>query len=104
MANRLKLDDKLREVLGSDNVYYQPPESVKLKYPCIIYELVDIPISSANDSVYIKSDRYTVTLIHTKPTNDIKDQILTELQPYCRLDRVYVFENLYHYVYTIYNQ
>lgn len=104
MANRLNLDNKLREVLGSTNVYYQPPESIKLKYPCIVYELVDIPISTADDGLYVKSDRYTVTLISNKPDTDLKDKMLEELQPYCRMDRVYAYENLYHYVYTIYNQ
>ena len=37
MASRLNLQDKLEEVLGSKQVYFQPPESLKLKYPCIVY-------------------------------------------------------------------
>ena len=33
MANKLptKLQEKLEELLGSKNVYYQPPESVKMQ-------------------------------------------------------------------------
>ena len=30
MAPRLELDQILRDILGSANVYFQPPESVKM--------------------------------------------------------------------------
>ena len=32
MASRLKLQTMLEEILGSRNVYFNPPESVKMKY------------------------------------------------------------------------
>ena len=38
MASRLNLHNSLIEALGTKSVYFQPPESVKLVYPCIIYE------------------------------------------------------------------
>ena len=37
MASRIKLQAKLEELLGSRNVYYQPPETLKIEYPAIIY-------------------------------------------------------------------
>ena len=37
MANRLDLQALLEDLLGSRNVYYQPPESVKMNYPAIVY-------------------------------------------------------------------
>ena len=39
-TRRLELDADLRALLGSTNVYFQPPETKKLKYPCFIYERV----------------------------------------------------------------
>ena len=33
------LGDKLKEVSGYKNVYFQPPESLKMSYPCIRYEI-----------------------------------------------------------------
>ena len=42
MANRLDLQALLEDLLGSRNVYYQPPESVKMNYPAIVYALEDI--------------------------------------------------------------
>ena len=35
---RNDLQKLLVEVLGSKNVYFQPPESVKMKYPAIVYQ------------------------------------------------------------------
>ena len=32
MASRLELQSKFEELLGSRNVYYQPPESIKMSY------------------------------------------------------------------------
>ena len=31
-----KLGKALIELLGSNNVYFQPPESIKIDYPCIV--------------------------------------------------------------------
>ena len=42
MASRLDLQTFLEEILESRNVYFQPPESVKMKYPAIVYALDDI--------------------------------------------------------------
>ena len=38
MKTRYELHEFLCEILGSRNVYFQPPESVKMKYPAIVYE------------------------------------------------------------------
>lgn len=50
MGQRVDLHRKFEIALGSKNVYFQPPESVKLKYPCIIYGLSKLPIKHADDS------------------------------------------------------
>ena len=42
MASRLDLQSKLEKLLGNKNVYYQPPESLKMEYPAIRYSRSDI--------------------------------------------------------------
>lgn len=98
--NRLELQTLLESILGSRNVYFQPPENKKLKYPCITYELADIDTRKADDIKYLKFKRYTVTLIHSDPDNVLVDA-LDDLE-YCEFDRVFISDNLYHYVYTLY--
>lgn len=101
MASRLSLHEELCKVLGNENVYYQPPESVKLSYPCIVYNLSDIYTESADGINYKKTNRYTLTLIHKNPDNEEKDTII-DIFEYCRFDRSFTSDNLNHYVYTLY--
>ena len=100
MPNRLELHERLCEVLGTRNVYFQPPESVKLAYPAIVYELSNINNRYANDGVYIQVDSYTVTFISKSPDSEIT-KALSKL-PTCRFDRGFVSNNLYHKVFTLY--
>ena len=39
MSKRVDLGNKLKEILGSNNVYFQPPDNLKMVYPCIRYRL-----------------------------------------------------------------
>ena len=50
MASRLNLHNELIKMLGTNNVYYQPPESIKMKYPAIVYSKSNIRSTFANDS------------------------------------------------------
>lgn len=100
---RIKFHNKLKEVLGNNNVYYNPPSTTKLQYPCIIYNLSDIRTNKANNNVYLLDHVYQVTLIGTKVTDDTKDKILTEI-PYSNFNRSYINNGLYHYVYTIFEK
>lgn len=100
MASRLELQKTLEQILGSRNVYYQPPESVKMNYPAIKYSKNRITTRKANNSVYSKNTQYTITVIDKKCDNPVIDKIL-EL-PYCSYDRRYMSDNLYHDVLTLY--
>ena len=100
MATRLDLQRQLEEILGSQHVYYQPPESIKLIYPCIIYELADIDTRSADDTHYIRHHLYNITVISRDPDNTIAESILR--LKLTRFDRRYVIDNLYHDVLSIY--
>lgn len=101
MASRLNLQQTLVDVLGSKYVYFQPPESVKLNYPCIIYERARGRAFNANDNLYNYRKSYTATVIDKNPDSEIPDKM--ELLPYCTMDRYYEADNLNHWVFTIYN-
>lgn len=100
MASRLQLQSKLEELLGTKNVYYQPPESKKLQYTAIVYSKSRFDGIHANDSMYLKNTRYEVIVISRLPDDPAIDKLL-EL-PYCSYDRNYVSDNLHHDVFTIY--
>lgn len=97
-TRRIQLHQILKEF--SDNVYYQPPESLKLKYPCIVYTKEDVNTNYADDKTYSKSDEYLLTVIGLDPDIDIPNRLL-EL-PYCTFDRRFTGDNLYHDVLRLY--
>ena len=100
MADRLELHSLLQELLGSSNVYYQPPESVKMKYDAIRYSKKDIMTTHADDSKYIMRDCYELIVISRMPDNPVIKKLLA--LPYCSYDRHYVADNLNHDTLTIY--
>ena len=57
MESRLKLQTILEDILGSGNVYFQPPSSVKMSYPAIRYSRDNIDKKVANNSTYLLINR-----------------------------------------------
>ena len=100
MDSRPNLQTKLEEILGSRNVYFQPPESIKLKYPAIIYSLSDIRNMHASNTIHKKDMVYMLTYIDEDPDSENVEKISN--LPYCEFDRFYTSDNLNHYIFTIY--
>jgi hypothetical protein len=100
METRLELQSKLEELLGSRQVYYQYPESVKMEYPAIVYSKSNIRTINANDAKYSKINRYDITVISKKPDDPVLDRLLN--LPYCSYDRHYVTDNLNHDTFILY--
>ena len=100
MNNRLKLQSKLEELLGSKNVYYQPPESLKMEYPAIRYSKSKIDSRHADDIKYSNFTRYEVIVIDKRPDNEVINSILN--LPHSSFDRHYASDNLNHDVITLY--
>lgn len=100
MNDRLELHEILCEALGSRNVYFQPPSSIQMKYPAIVYSRSNISKKNANGNPYITNLSYDVTLIDKNPDSSIVESIL-EI-PYCSYGRHYVSDNLNHDSFTIY--
>lgn len=100
MKSRESLDATLRAILGTGNVYFQPPESVKISYPCIIYGKTDYFTRHADNIKYQNHKRYTIQAIYKNPDSKLPDKI-NEL-PMCSFDRQYIADNLYHDIFNIY--
>jgi hypothetical protein len=100
MANRLELHETLCKILGTRNVYFQPPESVSMKYPSIVYERNDEKNGFADNMLYIRKKRYKVTVIDKNPDSETPDRVL--LLPTCVFDRHFTADNLNHDVYNLY--
>lgn len=100
MDQRIKLQTKLEKLLDSKNVYYQPPENLKMEYPAIRYSRSRIDSRYANNIKYSKLTRYELIVIDKRPNNKVIDDILD--LPYSSHDRHYVSNNLHHDVITLY--
>ena len=100
MTSRIQLQAELEGILGSRNVYYQPPASVKMSYPAIVYSRNDIRNDFANNNVYAQNRSYEIIVIDKNPDSEIVDKI-SQL-PMCRFDRHYTSDNLNHDVFTIF--
>lgn len=100
---RSELDKYLRAIVkkrcGSENVYYQPPANLQMKYPCIWYELNKLRNLHANDQVYRQTVHYTVTVIDTKPDSEMT-AAMGELAKASH-DRQFISDNLYHDVFSV---
>ena len=51
MASRLQLHQELID-LGLENVYFQPPENVKLKFPALVYKFTKFETEHADNTPY----------------------------------------------------
>lgn len=101
MCRRILLQKRLEKIAGEARVYFQPPASVRMKYPCIMYELSRTNVRHADDEKYAIHLGYTATVIDKNPESPIAAKM--ESVRYCSFDRAYVKDNLYHYVFTIYD-
>ena len=106
MNKRLELHEILCEIInitepdGDRHTYFQPPASVKMKYPAIKYSRRPIETINANNSIYRHLTSYEVTLIDKDPDSKYIEEILK--LPYCKHNRYYVADNLNHDTFTIY--
>ena len=100
MASRLQLQTLLEATVGSSNVYFQPPEGLKMNYPCIVYARADGDTGFADDVPYIHTVRYNITVIDKNPDSIIPGKVA--LLPTSRALRHFTKDNLNHDVYQIY--
>ena len=100
MDRRLQLHEMLCELLGNRNVYFQPPESVEMNYPCIRYTLYDIDNIHADNKVYLQHIGYQLTVIDRDPDSEIVKRV-SKISG-IRFNRFYTADNLNHTVFVLY--
>lgn len=100
MGSRLELHEILCGILKTKSCYFQPPSSVRMQYPAIVYSRKDVEKRSADDMAYRKLPSYELVLIDKNPDSEFVDKLLD--LPYCSFDRHYETDNLNHDVFTLY--
>lgn len=99
MGRRLELHEVLCEALGSRNVYFQPPESMKLSYPAIVYNRQNRDVTPADNLSYIGEWVYQVVVIDKNPDSPIVERVAD--LPLTRYVRSFKSDNLNHDVFLI---
>ena len=97
MASWLTLKNEWEAAFGI-KIYYEPPESIKLTYPCAIMSRGNIQFADANNYKYLKTVRYSLTYI-TKTINDPLADTIAEYDHMVHGDS-YTSDHLYHHTYS----
>lgn len=103
VQRRRELQTKLETLLGSKNVYFQPPPNTMLKYPCFVYERYTPYTESADNTLYRIVGHYSVTYMdsNVERAMAMQTKILTSFD--CiSVERNFISDNLNHDVYNIY--
>lgn len=98
MGQRLQLHQLLETF--TENVYFQPPTNIQLKYPCIIYKRDFAETKFADDKPYNHTLRYAVTVIDPDPDSEIPGKVATMAMSL--FNRFYTADELNHDVYNVY--
>lgn len=95
-SNRLTLQTKLENVLGSRNVYYNPPESQKMNFPCIVYNLTNIQPIHADNQTYLDYTTYKIIYVSKQVDSPTVRDLLNI--PMTRFSTKYVKNGFWHTV------
>lgn len=98
MASRLNLQTLLESI--TENVYFQPPSSIEMQYPCIRYQRDDSRTEYADNRPYAHTKRYQVTVIDRNPDSELPDKV--EELSLCTFDRYFAADSLNHYVFNLF--
>lgn len=98
MGRRQQLNQLLKTF--TPNVYFQPPEDVKLVYPCIVYKRDYADSKHADNKVYSHTKRYQVTVISREPDDEIIEYVA--FLPQCLFVRYFAAEQLHHDIYNLF--
>lgn len=91
----------LKALLGSDNVYFQPPSTLTMNYPCIVYERDNASVEHADNVPYMYVQRYQVTFIAHEPDHGVIDKLAA--LPLSQFNRHFATSGLNHDVFVIYH-
>lgn len=97
MAPRSELSALLRSI--SDNVYFQPPASAQMKYPCILYKRDGENTQSADNDTYQRIDKYLITVMDYDP-DGLREKV--KQIPHCKFVRWFAADNLNHDIFSLF--
>lgn len=100
MASREDLQTMLEGLPGNPHVYFDPPQSVRMKYPAIVFSRNGPNNLHANNMVYGQFNSYSLTVIDEYPDSELV-KILSKFT-YCRWNRYFKSDNLNHDEFTLY--
>ena len=100
-TRREELQFELEKIMHKDKVYYEPPENIKMTYPCIVYLRDDISLRKADNGTYNHQTRYQITYIDVEPDSDKIDQLLESIEG-ISYSRHFVADGLHHDVFYVY--
>jgi hypothetical protein len=98
MAPRLLLHETFKGI--TEHVYFQPPENIRMEYPCIVYARDGASTDHANNGLYRHAKRYQVTVVDRDPDTEIADKV--EALQYSAFERFFAADDLNHYVFTLF--
>lgn len=106
MATRMDLHTELKNLFENYPkkvwLYYQPPSTIKMHYPCIVYNRDVDKVFSADNGYWSSTRKYVLTCVTDDPDSDMLDMIVRHF-PMCRPSTSpYVMDNLYHFVASLY--
>lgn len=81
-------------------VYYQPTSNILLEYPCIVYQRAGSSTRYAGNNPYLRTKRYTVTVIEKDVNSDLPDRVAD--LPMCSHSTFFVADKLNHDVFDLY--
>lgn len=99
MGSRLELHSELLSF--ASNVYFQPPENLQLKYPCIIYNKTGKDRKLANNGIYLSLQEYQMMVIDPNPDSEIANNVESYFTS-CVISQYYTVDNLNHTTLTLY--
>lgn len=100
MEQRLQLQSLLEAVIGTRAVYFQPPESHKMVYPCFVYELDNLETNHADNLPYNHNYRWQITIIDREPASPLFKKIAALSS--ASFVRHFTTDDLNHYVFNFY--
>jgi hypothetical protein len=98
MGQRSDLQELLLELCP--NVYFQPPPSLAMQYPCVVYQRDYMLDEHADNETYVTFKRYQVTVLDRDPDSTIVDAV--KRLALCTYDRFFTVNNLNHDVFKLF--
>lgn len=83
-----------------NNVYFQPPDNIRMKYPAIVYKVYSPEDTYANNNKYVGNTSYELTVIDRNPDSEIANKVYG--LPKSSFVREFKSDDLNHYIFRVY--